>query len=84
MIRHCTLSCCRTDGGKSLEIVISNCTIVNVSTFGKNNEDKLTETLAIRFGSVDIFFSMTQAENKWLLELVGMAAETSRYRRAIT
>jgi type VI secretion system secreted protein Hcp len=63
-INGCRLTCCTKKEGKYLEIVLSNCMLVSVLTGGKNDEDRLAETLAIRFGKVEVsYFLRTQAEN---------------------
>jgi type VI secretion system secreted protein Hcp len=61
-VRECRLTCCKKERGKYLEILLSNCMLVSVFLpGGKNDEDKLTETLAIRFGKVEVLHSLRDA-----------------------
>jgi type VI secretion system secreted protein Hcp len=63
-IKECRLTCCRKDGGKYLEIAMSDCILASVLTGGKTDEDRLTETLAINFGRVDISYFLKDASGK--------------------
>jgi type VI secretion system secreted protein Hcp len=63
-IKECRFTCCKKEGEIFLEIVMSNCVLVSVLTGGKNDEDRITETLLIHFSTVEITYYFKDASGK--------------------